>query len=507
MKGEDNSIMGDAANQKLKDNKLLLISLGNIQNYISNARKTIDLYNGSAIVKRLVLKIQDILYKQNDDGCFYIEEAQRIDSNSVPNFLLYKITWNDNEKDNNKLIEDKIYQILRRELEEGDKKEIPLDIDVFIVVEDLNSSYDEAYKQVQEKFQAYKNNRFQVKKLKEMQCDTVKPDHICSLCGIRYGTEEKKEDKRTDDTKEYLCNECRNKRGYSYGQNFKSVEDIAKIGNPSGTYYAIIRADFDDMGKWMSGQKMPDNYGNNLYEWQNQLKQLLKEFFDKIVNIIQKCDNGNSLLIYAGGDDLLCFCPLSIIISALKKIEEVLDDVWKKTWGIETVFNKKLTMTKCVTIAHIKTPLKRVVQLSSSYLEKTKQHDKNEKGYVGFAYINSGFEQSFSVIKVEKLEFIKQILDGIGIDFSRSIIYELERQLLPLGLKISSTEETLSQILRNDIQRVVSRKCKNREEHYINAFLMLYFQFIYNKIKLEQYFNMLHILDKWAVELPNKGGE
>ena len=53
--------MGDAANQKLKDNKLLLISLGNIQNYISNARKTIDLYNGSAIVKRLVLKIQDIL--------------------------------------------------------------------------------------------------------------------------------------------------------------------------------------------------------------------------------------------------------------------------------------------------------------------------------------------------------------------------------------------------------------------------------------------------------------
>ena len=42
-------------------NKLLLISLSNVQNFIANARKAKDLYNGSMMVQQTIIWIQNTL--------------------------------------------------------------------------------------------------------------------------------------------------------------------------------------------------------------------------------------------------------------------------------------------------------------------------------------------------------------------------------------------------------------------------------------------------------------
>lgn len=534
----------------IERNKLLLISLSNIQTFISNARKTKDLYKGSTIVKDMILELQTMLLELQEqfkietedrkyEYSFQILEEKEEKRETVPNFLLYKIKWIwekqewDEEFEENQTIEQILYQKLDEKIKEKRSKIFfPYDIITYIVIENLEDSYKEAYINIHRRLQAHKNNGILVKRLfsetQNSSNDLVKEQHICSLCGIRYGEEQeeisdkKKKESKNKKDKEYLCSECKKKREYTKEKdnssesekekNFPSVDIFASLGSIRKNHYAIIRADIDNMGKKMSqADKEVGNNNCDLWESQQKLKNFLLEFSKDIVDIISKIDEDHRLLIYAGGDDMLFFCPINKIIPTLEKMEVVLKEKWKKYVSE----NSKITMSKCVTIVHKNVPLKRVMQLLKMYLEETKNYcfkeNKKTKNKIGFLLITSGYEQTFSVINTEDFYLVEVILKSLQEKkFSRTFFYQLEKAILPFGEEFSHSEIMLEEIIRNEIKRILYRKsgCQEADRKQLAyEFGILFSAFqkpneeggVYQK--LNYFFNLLHIIDKWNVEM------
>ena len=534
-------------------NKLLLISFGNVQNFISNARKTIDLYNGSMIVQKLVLATQEILYKidvnemssvkidsdiNNFIDCeFFIDTGDKVEEKYVPNFLLYRCYYDGNRT--NAQLENCIFEIVKQELNKKVQERkffIPEDIIPYVVITDYdennnknenNNDYQNAYARIHQKLNGYKNSEKNGNTFCNKQsCGNNEiAKHVCSMCGIRYGEEyidkvflwnKKLEEKKI----EYLCEECKEKREWNKNQSnktthFDSVDSIAKLVKNDGTYYGIIRADMDDMGKKMG--TVDNSYKEmGLREWQKNLKIFLKEFMEKMTQYLSDIEKGKELLIYAGGDDILFFCPIDKIIPTLKKIDELIEKCGKSIGEQKIDISDKITMSKCVTITHKHVPLKRVIQLSKEYLEQTKSF-QFKKGYhrknkVGFLIIFSGYGFDFTVIKQENMGDFSHILQGINKEYSRSFFYQLQNQIIKFGTEIPEKDKNILKIIKNDMRRILSRKIKNNTvnvEQYVEKLDRLYLMFTeddaYGRlINSPYFFNMLHIMDKWATEL--KGG-
>lgn len=535
--------------EEIKKKKLLLVSLSNIQNFISNARKTKDLYKGSTIVKDMILELQTMLLDlQKEFGIemdgkqykcsFQILDGVEEEQGTVPNFLLYKIKWIweikqewQGEFEENQVIEKIIYQKLDEKIKEK-RMEIffPYDIITYIVMENLEDSYKEAYINIHRRLQAHKNNGILVQHLfsevQDSRNNSEKKQDVCSLCGIRYGEEQEEMtndelDNEKDKEKEYLCSECSKKREYISGKNkdcapkkrtkFESVDKFAELGSIRKTHYAIIRADIDNMGKKMSqADKEIGNDNCDLWQAQQKLKKFLLEFSKEIVDIVSEIDKEHRLLIYAGGDDMLFFCPINKIIPTLEKMEVALKEQWKKYVSE----NSKITMSKCVTIVHKNVPLKRVMQLSKMYLEETKNYcfkeNKKVKNKIGFLLITSGYEQTFSIIEKKNFTVVKRIFDALqDKKFSRTFFYQLEKAILLFGEEFSHSEIMLEEIIRNEIKRILYRKCncqENDKQQLEHNFQALYSEFKVTdkggiRQNLNYFFNLLHILDKWYAEM------
>lgn len=547
--------------------KLLLISFGNVQNFISNARKTIDLYNGSMIVQKLVLTTQEILYEINVnelssvkidsdknniiDCMFFINNEDKVEEKYVPNFLLYRCRYAGNRT--NAQLENCIFEMVKKELNKRVQERnffVPEDIIPYVVMVDYDENdYQNAYAKIHQKLNGYKNsekngNTFCNKK------NTKNSNHVCSICGIRYGDkyidkcvekkflyDDKSEIKKAEEKKaEYLCEECKAKREWGKNQSegkkengekepskqlnkithFDSVDSIAKLVKNDGTYYGIIRADMDDMGKKMG--MVDSSYKEmGLREWQNNLKIFLKDFMEKMTQYLSSMEEGKELLIYAGGDDILFFCPIDKIIDTLNKINQFIKESGESIGEQKIDISDKITMSKCVTITHKHVPLKRVIQLSKEHLEQTKsfQFKKGDhrKNKVGFSMIFGGYDFDFTVIKQENMECFSHIFEGINKEYSRSFFYQLQNQIIKFGTKIPvGDDEYILEIIKNDMRRILSRKIKNNTvnvEKYVDELYELYLMFTedgaYKRlINSPYFFNMLHIMDKWATEL--KGG-
>lgn len=544
-------------------NKLLLISFGNVQNFISNARKTIDLYNGSMIVQKLVLATQEILYKinvnemssvkidsdKNDiiDRIFFIDTGDKVEEKYVPNFLLYRCLYAGNRT--NAQLENCIFEMLKEELNKTVQERnffIPEDIIPYVVIVDHDENdYQNAYAKIHQKLNGYKNSEKNGNTFcnKQSGGNNEIAKHVCSMCGIRYGEEyidkvflwnKKLEEKKI----EYLCEECKGKREWGKNQSegksengekgpskrwnktthFDSVDSIAKLVKNDGTYYGIIRADMDDMGKKMG--TVDRSYKEmGLREWQNNLKIFLKEFMEKMTQYLSSMEEGKELLIYAGGDDILFFCPIDKIIPTLKKIDELIEKCGKSIGEQKIDISDKITMSKCVTITHKHVPLKRVIQLSKEYLEQTKSF-QFKKGYhrknkVGFLMIFGGYDFDFTVIKQENMGGFSHIFQGVNKEYSRSFFHQLQNQIIKFGTEIPvGDDEYILEIIKNDMRRILSRKIKNNTvnvEQYVDELDRLYLMFTeddaYGRlINSPYFFNMLHIMDKWATELKGERG-
>ncbi len=175
-----------------------------------------------------------------------------------------------------------------------------------------------------------------------------------------------------------------------------------KIGKPN-PYYAIIHLDGDNMGKWLSGELLPEiEYTYNSETWsklsgefKNELKQKITKKFltpaihsaiskalrNYAIDFVRKIVEEEHLgkLVYAGGDDVLAFVNLNDLLDVIEKLRwafsghikfengnikvnlENSNGFVEKDGTYLLTMGKNATASMGIVIAHYKEPLKIVI--------------------------------------------------------------------------------------------------------------------------------------------------
>jgi CRISPR-associated protein Cmr2 len=147
-----------------------------------------------------------------------------------------------------------------------------------------------------------------------------------------------------------------------------------KVESEPSKYYAIIIMDADKMGKYISGEHMPQGQTFSL-EWQTNQSKILSEIgCEKFPEIIKNWDGRT---IYSGGDDLLAFGPLDGALSTIKELRE------------SFITKTGLTTSACLTIFHHQDSLKWAIEEARIGLEKAKE-DYNRDSLIISLQLSSG---------------------------------------------------------------------------------------------------------------------
>jgi CRISPR-associated protein Cmr2 len=208
--------------------------------------------------------------------------------------------------------------------------------------------------------------------------------------------------------------------------NFSQIENLKhllknlhdKAGKPK-KYYAILYLDGDNMGKWLSGELLPEiQYAYNSEVWRNLSEDFKKDLQrytpNKIltpaihsaistalrnyaIEFVRKIVEEEHLgkLIYAGGDDVLAFVNLKDLFDVMEKLRWAFSGHIKFENGeirVDTSNNsgfvlkdsvyyltmgKNATCSMGVVIAHYKEPLKIVIDKVFEMNEKAKKAGRN----------------------------------------------------------------------------------------------------------------------------------
>jgi CRISPR-associated protein Cmr2 len=200
----------------------------------------------------------------------------------------------------------------------------------------------------------------------------------------------------------------------------------AKAGKPK-KYYAVLYLDGDNMGKWLSGELLPEiQYAYNSEVWGKLPKEFKGENKDKkesgliqlipkkiltpaihsaistalrnyAIEFVRKIVEEEHLgkLIYAGGDDVLAFVNLKDLFEVMEKLRWAFSgqiELENETIKVDTANNsgfvlkdgvyyltmgKNATCSMGVVIAHYKEPLKIVIDKVFEMNEKAKKAGRN----------------------------------------------------------------------------------------------------------------------------------
>jgi len=216
-------------------------------------------------------------------------------------------------------------------------------------------------------------------------------------------------------------------------QKIKELKNILtdklykKAGKPK-KYYAILHLDGDNMGKWLSGELLPEiQYAYNSEVWRNLPEQFKNELIERLkeinianklakkiltpaihsaistalrnyaIGLVRKIVEEEHLgkLIYAGGDDVLAFVNLKDLFDVMEKLRWAFSGQIKFQNGaieVDTTNNsgfvlkdgvyyitmgKNATCSMGVVIAHYKEPLKIVIDKVFEMKGKAKDSGKN----------------------------------------------------------------------------------------------------------------------------------
>ncbi len=321
-----------------------------------------------------------------------------------------------------------------------------------------------------------------------------------------------------------------------------------KIKKPN-PYYAIIYLDGDNLGKWLSGENLPNiEYSYNSDAWkkipENFKKELLKiserKFLTPAIHaaistalrnytiefvrtIVEKEHLGK--LIYAGGDDVLAFVNLRDLFDIMEKLrwafsgnikienDQIQVDLENtsgfvlKNGTYYLTMGSKATCSMGVVIAHYKEPLKLVLDqvFAAEKMAKNSGRDSftisllKHSGEVRTAtekwYIN---EENQKHLTTKLLKEIKESMDSEKTEYiSDGFIQKLAKEFYLLDIN-----ELPGGLFNSELKRLITRaynsqskKTKENKDKFINNF--------YNKLNLifwhsgnidkENFINLLHI--------------
>jgi len=143
------------------------------------------------------------------------------------------------------------------------------------------------------------------------------------------------------------------------GKRKNLLDKLKKLTQTAGLqpnpFYAILLMDGDNMGKLLS------SYENE----QPKISQALADFTAQVDKIVEEEHDGK--LIYAGGDDVFAFLPLSTALACAKKLKER----YETAFGIHASKVAGATISAGIVYAHMNTALRAVIRDVHELLDKT----------------------------------------------------------------------------------------------------------------------------------------
>lgn len=240
------------------------------------------------------------------------------------------------------------------------------------------------------------------------------------------------------------------------------MDEIAGKNSRPDAYFALIRADGDNMGKVIDGQTEEKQH--------QELSETLSKFAGAVEDIVNNQHEG--LLIYSGGDDVLAYLPVDQALSCAAALEKKFKNAFREDPSNEESPIKFLaedgitspTLSVGIVVAHHLDPLSDVLKLARDAEHTAKEDVAGKNGLAVTLSKRSGIDRTivgkFSDLH-GRLTELKNLFDSKLI--SGGTAYELQE----LHRTLSGTTILPEGIIKEAL-RILERKKESDSDNLSN---------------------------------------
>ncbi|MDR1613464.1 MAG: type III-B CRISPR-associated protein Cas10/Cmr2 [Planctomycetota bacterium] len=265
---------------------------------------------------------------------------------------------------------------------------------------------------------------------------------------------------------------------YRAAMRFDDTEEIAKKGGDGkDRYIAVLAMDGDEMGKWLSGGKMPGfldqiapKAGDYLRDkvdgalqrlltpsWHLQFSEALANF--AIHRAREAVEGRDGELLYAGGDDVLAILPAKNAVACARELREAFrEDYWKG----RILPGAKCDLSCGLAIGHCHAPLQLLVEEARN----AERRAKNDYGRAALAV--ALYKRSGEIIHWgckwdgggEPLDLMRLLTELVRDEkLSARFPYALAALLQPYNLNDKNNcQPGVGEIVKSEVKHVLSRQ-------------------------------------------------
>lgn len=293
-------------------------------------------------------------------------------------------------------------------------------------------------------------------------------------------------------------------------QHQKVVSEFGQKGVSFQKYYAVLLFDVDQMGSWLSGDRLQDAYKNEqLLDFHKAFSQLLLNYATKARQVLcPELHNGQ--VVYAGGDDFLGFINLTHLFEVVNELRELfLKEVSIPVQEQYAQSGKLLHFSAGIVIAHYKAPFAEVLK-KARQMEKTAK-EKGDRNAFAIATMKHSGEVQETVFKWQQRQrdqtatcwqSMATVVKHLRLqNFSNKFIFNLSQELLQLaGLNAGEIDEPPPQALFTEMHRLIDRAAasdttQNAKDELLEALQTLYGASEDQKKLINNFIHSLHIAD------------
>lgn len=260
---------------------------------------------------------------------------------------------------------------------------------------------------------------------------------------------------------------CADQLANARGQHQKVADHFKQKGVRFQKYYAVLLFDVDQMGAWLSGKRLKEDYqGEKLLGFHKHFSERLLNYAHQTRNILHP-EHHNGQVVYAGGDDFLGFVNLSHLFETVHALRNLfLKEVSTPVQNQYAASGELLRFSAGVVIAHYKAPFAEV--LKKAHQLETLAKKEGDRDAFAIATMKHSGEVQEAVFKWQQhkrdqtatcwqaVATVAQLLKQAH--FSNKFIFNLSQELLQLaGMAAAKIKAPKPQALFVEMRRLIDR--------------------------------------------------